>query len=309
MKPIAMVAFGVLAFPVFAGVARADTLDVGGGVALWYTIQGQGKGAPIVVVHGGPGMDSGSLRGDLVALEAKHRLLYYDQRGGGRSSLPADTKTLSIDHHVDDLEALRKHLGVDKVVLIGHSFGPAIIARYAIKYPGHVDRMVLLGPIPPRKGKFIEEYGATIEARLTEAQRQRSAELEKQYESGDVAAACREFWAINILPRLAKSVKASVVKSDFCTAPPEAIRYGMTKTSAATFGSLGDWDWTAELRKVKAPTLIVHGEEDAIPMAMVAEWASVLPNARLMKVPNAGHMPYAEQPGLVFPAIEKFLAQ
>jgi proline iminopeptidase len=306
MKRIALAAFGALAFP---ALALADTLDVGDGVALWYTVKGQGDRPPIIVVHGGPGMDSGSLSGDLAPLEAKHRLLYYDQRGGGRSSLPADTKLLTIDRHVDDLEALRRHLGVEKVVLIGHSFGPAIIAGYAIKYPSHVDRMVLIGPIPPRKGKFVEEYGATIDARLTAAQRKRSAELEEQYESGDVVAACREYWAINIVPRLSKSVKPSVVKSDFCTAPPEAIRYGTTKTSATTFGSLGDWDWTANLRKVSAPTLIVHGEEDAIPMAMVAEWASALPNARLLKVSNAGHMPYAERPAVVFPAIETFLAQ
>ncbi len=309
MKRIVLAAFGALAFPAFAALVLADTLDVGDGVKVWYTIQGHGKGAPIIVVHGGPGMDSGSLSGDLVPLEAKHRLLYYDQRGGGRSSLPADTKLLTIDRHVDDLEALRRHLGADKVVLLGHSFGPAIIARYAIKYPSHVDRMVLIGPIPPRKGKFVEEYGATIDARLTDAQRKRSAELEKQYESADVVAACREFWVINIVPRLAKSVKPSVVKSDFCTAPPEAIRYGATKTSATTFESLGDWDWTADLRKVSAPTLIVHGEEDAIPMAMVAEWASALPHARLIKVSNAGHIPYAERPDVVFPEIETFLAR
>ena len=254
-------------------------------------------------------MDSGSLSGDLGPLEVKHRLLYYDQRGGGRSSLPAETKLLTIDRHVDDLEALRRHLGVDKVVLIGHSFGPAIIAGYAIKYPGHVDRMVLLGLIPPRKGRFVEEYGATMSSRLTDAQQKRSAELRKQYESGDVVAACREFWAINTVPRLSKSVKPSVVKSDFCTAPPEAIRYGTAKTNPTTFGSLGDWDWTADLKKVSAPALIIHGEEDAIPMAMVAEWASALPNARLVKVSNAAHFPYAERPDVVFPEIEKFLAQ
>lgn len=309
MKRVALAAFVALVSPAFASAAHADTLEVGDGVAIWYTIKGHGGAPPLVVVHGGPGMDSGTLSGDLTPLELKHRLLYYDQRGGGRSSLPADTKLLTIDRHVDDLEALRRHLGVDKVVLLGHSFGPAIIARYAIRHPAHVDRMILIGPIPPRKGKFAEEYGATIDARLTDAQRKRSAELEKQYESGDVVAACREFWAINIVPRLSKSVKPTVVKSDFCSAPPEAIRYGMAKTSPTTFESLGDWDWTAELRKVSAPALIVHGEEDAIPMAMVAEWASALPDARLVKVPNAGHVPYAERPEVVFPEIERFLSR
>src|SRR5438552_15478616 len=98
MKRIALVPFlFALAFAAFAAAAPADTLDVGDGVKVWYTIRGQGDGPPIIVVHGGPGMDSGSLSGDLGPLEAKHRLLYYDQRGGGRSSLPAETKLLTID--------------------------------------------------------------------------------------------------------------------------------------------------------------------------------------------------------------------
>jgi proline iminopeptidase len=79
------------------------------------------------------------------------------------------------------------------------------------------------------------------------------------------------------------------------------------KTNPATFSSLGDWDWTAALKKVTAPVLIIHGEEDAIPMSMVAEWATALPHARLMPVKDAAHFPHAERPSIVFPAIEKFL--
>jgi proline iminopeptidase len=284
-------------------------LHVSDNQTIWYTIKGHGNKPPIIVIHGGPGMDSGSLSGDLTPLEKDHRLVYYDQRGGGRSSLPPDTKLLTIDHHVDDLEALRRHLGIDKMVIIAHSFGPAIAAQYAIKYPEHIDRMIFLGPIPPRKGKFFEEFGAAMKERLTDDQRKRSAELQKKYDTADVVEACREFWAINTPPRLAKSQPASVVKSDFCTAPPEAIRYGSEKTNPTTFRSLGDWDWTKDLKRVTAPVLIIHGEEDAIPMSMVAEWATALPNARLVKVPNAAHFAYAERPDVVFPLIEQFLRQ
>ena len=108
-------------------------------------------------------------------------------------------------------------------------------------------------------------------------------------------------------PRLGKSTPASAVKSDLCTAPPEAIRYGMTKTNPATFGSLGDWNWTADLAKVTAPVLIIHGEEDAIPMAMVNAWATALPHARILRLPKTAHFPHAERPEKVFPAIEEFL--
>ena len=275
-------------------------------VNLWYTEVG--KGSPIVVIHGGPGMDHASLAADLEPLTRAHRVIYYDQRGGGRSTLPSDPALLTIDHHVQDLEALRRHLGLEKMTILAHSFGPAIAALYAIKYPEHVERMIFLGPIPPRKGTFFEEFGATMEKRLTPEQQKRGEELQKAFEtSKDVAAVCREYWSIMTPPRVAKALPASVVKSNLCTASPEAIRYGMTITNPKTFGSLGDWNWTKDLARVKAPVLIIHGQEDAIPMAMVAEWVKALPNSRLMRVRNAAHFPHAEQPEVVFPAIEKFL--
>jgi proline iminopeptidase len=290
------------AAPAFAD----DFVDAGEGVRLWYAENG--KGSPVIIIHGGPGMDHLSLAADLAPLEQHHRVIYYDQRGGGRSTLPADPALLTIDHHVQDLEALRLHLGLERVTLVAHSFGPAIAALYAIRYPEHVERMVFLAPIPPRKGKFFEEFGASLGKRLTDEQRKRAAELQSGFEtSTDVAALCREYWSIMTPPRLGHSMPVTVVKSDLCAAPPEAIRFGLMKTNPATFGSLGDWNWTADLARVHAPTLIIHGQEDAIPMAMVSEWVTALPNARILRLPHTAHFPHAEQPKVVFPAIETFL--
>lgn len=277
-------------------------VDAGDGVKLWYAERG--KGTPIIVIHGGPGMDHSSVAADLVPLEKKHRVIYYDQRGGGLSTLPADTAVLTIDHHVRDLEALRKHLGLEKVTLLAHSFGPAIAALYAIRYPEHVDRMIFLGPIPPRRGTFAAEYGVNLRKRLTDAEMKRAEEL--SFDSDQVVAVCREYWKIMTPPRVAKSLSPSLVKSDLCAAPAEALRYGMTKTNDATFSSLGDWNWLAELAKVRVPVLIIHGEEDAIPLAMVREWTA-MPNARLLPLKETAHFPHAERPSIVFPAIEKFL--
>src|SRR6185436_1195105 len=97
---------------------------------------------------------------------------------------------------------------------------------------------------------------------------------------------CREYWSIMTPPRVSASLSATVVKSDLCTAPAEALRYGTTKTNPTTFGSLGDWNWTEQLRNVTAPTLIIHGEEDAIPMSMVTAWTTSLPHAQLIRVKN-----------------------
>lgn len=283
--------------------AYADFANAGDGVRIWYTERG--KGSPVIVIHGGPGMDHLTLAADLVPLEQRHRVIYYDQRGGGRSTLAADNALLTIDHHLADLEALRTHLGLKKVTLLAHSFGPAVAALYAIRHPDRVERMIFLGPIPPRKGAFFEEYGSRLMARLTPEERTRAEAL--SFESDNTAEVCREYWKLMTPPRVARSLPATVVKADLCGGSPEAIRYGMTRTNPATFGSLGDWNWTAELARLRVPTLIVHGDEDAIPMAMAGEWVTAMPNALILRLRETGHFPHAERPDLVFPAIETFL--
>jgi proline iminopeptidase len=282
---------------------RITTAD---GVELF--VRTAGDGSPIVVIHGGPGLDHGSVAADLMPLAERHRLIFYDQRGGGRSSLP-DPALLTLDHHVRDLETLRISLGLERMTLLAHSFGPAIAARYAIAYPARVERMVFLGPIPPMKGSFFEDYSATMNGRLSEADRARLAELVKVFEGaeGDPVAACRDYWTIAVPPRLAAGRSPSLVKSDLCTASAEAIRFGMTKTNSAGFLSMGDWDWTGELATVAAPTLIIHGDEDAIPLSLVGGWNRALPDSRMVVLEKTGHFPHVEKPEIVFAAIEQFL--
>jgi proline iminopeptidase len=175
-----------------------------------------------------------------------------------------------------------------------------------VQHPDRVERMIFLGPIPPRKGTFFEEYASRLNARLTDTQRARAEAL--SFESENVKDVCREYWQLMTPPRVAKSLPVSVVKSDFCDAPAAALRYGMTKTNAATFGSLGEWNWTGALAGLRVPVLIIHGEEDAIPMTMVNEWTTALPNTRIIRLEATGHFPHAERPEAVFPAIETFLS-
>lgn len=298
----------ILAVLFFSGCASAapQFIESNDGVKIY--VRSIGRGSPIVVIHGGPGLDQGSLLNDLRPLSGTYRLIFYDQRGGGRSTLP-DPSRLSIDDHVADLEALRVKLGLARLTILAHSFGPAIAAKYAIAHPEHVERMIFLGPIPPRKGTFFEDYGAELGRRLTPAQLARLTELSKVFEGseGDAIAACREYWTIGLRPRLANGSDPSAVKSDLCTASDEAIRFGMARTNPATFGSLEEWNWNAELARVTAPVLIIHGEEDAIPAASVREWSTSLPNGRMLLLPGTGHFPHAEKPDIVFPAIGEFL--
>ncbi|HEX3479257.1 MAG TPA: alpha/beta hydrolase [Kofleriaceae bacterium] len=280
----------------------------GDGAALFYRSVGSGPDV-LVMIHGGPGMDMGYMVPDFAPLAEHHRLVFYDQRGGGRSEhLRDDPSLFTMAHHVADLEALRVRFGLSRMTLVAHSFGPAIAAAYAIAHPDRVARMIFLGPLPPRQGELWKRYGATLEGRLTEAERAEMARLEDAMVHGpDPVAACRAYWAIGVKPRVAGPELVSRVTGDFCSAGADAIRAGYGIAGPHTTESLGNWDFRPDLARVTAPTLIVHGEADAIPMDLVEEWTTALPHARLIKVPGASHFPYVERPDLVWPAIEDFL--
>ena len=275
-------------------------------IRLYYRIMGRGEDT-LVIVHGGPGMDSEYMIADFEPLAEKFRLLFYDQRGGGRSTLPEDTSRLHMADHITDLEALRQHFGFEKLNIVAHSFGPALAASYAMTHPGRVERMVFLGPIPPMRENFWERFGDAVNRRLTpREQKELGVQYNAMIEGPDTKEACRKFWEIALKPRLAAGRKVSIIKGDCCAASPEAIRYGMGITNAVTVASMGDWDYRPELPLVRVPTLILHGEEEAIPMDMVEEWVKAMPNARLIKVPRAAHFPYVERPDVVWPAVEAF---
>jgi proline iminopeptidase len=280
---------------------------------LYYRVMGRGPDT-IIAIHGGPGLDLESIANDFAVLAAKHTVIFYDQRGGGKSTLPKDTSTLVAARQVQDLEELRRHFRVARVTLVAHSYGPLLAASYALAHPDRVKRMVFFGPVPPRQGDFWQRFSKSLGARLDNDQRAKMSEAAKRMidpvlSEAENRQACRDYWAIGLRPRLAEPEKtASLVKSDLCATDVAGIRYGNRTGNRVIMGSYGDWDLRAKLRTLTVPTLVVHGEEESIPMDLVEEWVTSMPNAKLMKVPRAAHFTYAERPELVWPAVERFLA-
>jgi pimeloyl-ACP methyl ester carboxylesterase len=129
--------------------------------------------------------------------------------------------------------------------------------------------------------------------------------------SGDaVRQACRDYWAIGMLPRLAEPARTlPMIRSDLCATNPDGIRYGTRVGNRVILASYGDWDLRPRLRSLDIPLLVVHGEAESIPMDLVEEWVTSMPpgRARLFKVPRAAHFTYAERPEIVWPEVEKFL--
>jgi proline iminopeptidase len=277
---------------------------------LFYRLVGRGPDT-LIAIHGGPGVDLESIAADFAPLTARHAVLFYDQRGAGRSELPADTTRLFAARQVQDLDEVRRHFGLKRVTLVAHSYGPLLAASYALAHPEAVRRLVFFGPVPPRRGDFWQRFGKAMGERLDSTSSARLADAGRRLAdpAADTRQACRDLWAIALRPRLAEPERTQrLIKSDLCASDPAGIRYGLGTTNRVVMGSFGDWDLRERLRHLETPTLVVHGEDEAIPMDLVQEWVTSLPHATLIKVPRAAHFTYVERPELVWPAVERFLA-
>ena len=281
------------------------------GVQLHYKLQGTGQ-EPLIVLHGGPGLSSAYLAPDLGLLARDHALIFYDQRGAGRSTVLTDSTRLRIADHLRDLEAVRQHFGLERVTLLGHSWGAALAAFYARAHPDRVARLILVDPVPARRTPWMQQFGRNLRGWMDSATAARFAELaQARREASDPVAACQAYWAVFIHGYFSDPRDATLparMRGDVCSDPPEAIRNGGL-VSASVLGPFGDWDWREDFRDVQVPVLVIHGDKDPIPAASAAEWQAAFPKATLVLVKSAGHFPYVEQPEAFLRAVDSFLRQ
>src|SRR5688500_17261625 len=145
------------------------------GVRLFYRKVGTDN-STVVFLHGGPGLGIGDGGYDMEPLARGRALLMFDQRGSGRSEVVTDPKLLTVEYQVRDLEAFRNHFGLERMTLIGLSWGTGLATFYAAAHPERVERLLLVSPMPPAKIPFWAQRVARINsligpasvARLTE---------------------------------------------------------------------------------------------------------------------------------------------
>ena len=302
-----LVVVGSVALPQ-ASAQKVDTegyVNAGNGVRLFYRLVGT-DGEPVVLIHGGPGFTSDYLADDIAPMARNHALFVYDQRGIGKSTLVSDSAALAAQRYVEDLEAIRKHLRLERLTLLGHSWGAAPAALYAMQYPQRVRRMILVGTIPLRGSELTAAF-QKLAAGRDSVTRNRMTELSRirQSNPSDLTA-CQEYYRLWFTPFFAARSAPSSMKGDVCAGSSASLN-NKSNVNQFTFPSLGDWDWTTSLRNVTAPTLIIHGELDPLPIESARKWAAALPNARLLELKGIGHFPYVEAPDAFFAAVDRFL--
>lgn len=263
-------------------------------------IREEGKGFPLLLMHGGLGADHSTLL-SLLPLAKEYRLIFYDHRCNGRS-MGADLATMEWANLTADAEAIRRHFGIDRWAILGHSFGGMVALEYAIRYPTNLTHLALLDTggdsVWVRERAAVELQGRGFNRLIV-------ATAEKFYRGQIVPS---EFMkSMFILGRTYYSHPTAflMLKEAFhglrIHANPEACIYGFKEL-------LSGWTVMDKLTQIKAHTLIVAGTDDfQFPPAHQKQLQAGILGAELLLLAGAGHNAHIEQPGNVVKLIRQFL--
>ena len=213
----------------------------------------------------------------LAPLSQGRTLLFYDPRSRGRSSTVSESRQLSLEADVEDLESVRRYFGADRISLLGSSYHAAITASYAIENPDRVDRMVLACPITPRiPGEWAQELPSPeiliVPPGVPRLEALRKAEIDRT----DPVAFCRAWFAQFLLPAQI-SEPAAIERfplADIASFPNEWPQHTMPLYFRDIVPKMGRWDFRPQLSRLKSPLLVIQRTDDLVPVQASEEWAA-----------------------------------
>jgi proline iminopeptidase len=273
-------------------------------VPLYWAEYGDPAAPPVLLLHGGPGASHDYLLPQMLALAGEHRVVCYDQRGGGRSRHDDDRAAIGWRDQVTDVERVALELEATPLSIVGYSWGGLLAMLYAVEAAeGRITTapasLALIDPAPATRAwrdAFEQEFArrqagpavAALRAELQasglkehdpEAFRQRSFELSVAGYFADPRRA-RDLTPFRVTGRVQQSI----------------------------WQSLGGYDILPALGAVQVPAVVLHGREDPIPLASSEAAARAL-GTECVVLQDCGHVPYVEQPDQLFPPLLAFLRQ
>jgi proline iminopeptidase len=272
------------------------------GVRLYFECTGAGERL-LLVPNGPPFLEQ------LQPLATTRRVVAFDARNRGRSDRVTDEARLAreLDFEVEDIDAVRRHFGAEDVDVLGHSYVGLVAILYAMRFRRRVGRVIQIAPVGP-DGSATYPIDRADDSAVRQDVLGRLAAFAAQAPA-DGEARCRGFW--DVLRPLYVVDPADVSKLDgFERCALESERHAFEVVARRILPALSALTLRAEdLAAVRSPVLTIHGRRDrSAPYTGGREWARLLPNARLVSVEDAGHMPWIESPDAVLGAVAAFLA-
>jgi len=266
------------------------------GVPLFVKVIGEGY--PLVLMHGGPGLDHTSL----LALQPgkdQFSMVFYDHRGNGRSG--GEVESMTWENLTADADDLRQTLGFDQWVVLGHSFGGMVALEYAFRYPQSLSHLILMDTCGD--ARWVQNAPEVLAKRGYNAN---SVQAARRFFNGQMAP--KEFFPVTMKYARAYYYNSSlwrmiqnVVKGFDLKARPEAAIFGYSKL-------LPGWTVMDRLSEIKVPTLILAGRDDFLfPPEHQVALADGIADAQLEIIERAGHEAPSEKPDEVLQAVRKFI--
>jgi proline iminopeptidase len=269
-----------------------------------------GRGLPIVVVHGGPDFDHEYLLPDLDRLAAQFHLVYYDQRGRGRS-FSGQVDGITMASETDDLDRVREWTNHASTALLGHSWGALLALEYTIRHPERVSHLILVNPAPASHRDMLIFRRCVADSRTPEQAAGLAAlRDDAAYKAGDIAADAEyhrlHFGGTVSRPEVLDQVIARL-RRGFTSQGLVAARRIEDALYAETW-TREDYDLIPALRALRIPTLMIRGDRDFVPLEVARRIASAMSGSHLMDLRDCGHFAYIERPDLVGAATAELLA-
>ena len=271
-------------------------------VPLYWVEYGEPDAPPLLLLHGGPGASHDYLLPQMLELARDHRLLCYDQRGGGRSRHDDDRSPITWQDQVADVGRVALELGAAPLDLVGYSWGGLLALLYAVEATAGrtAPRPVRLSLIDP--------------APVTRAFRDAFEQEFTRRQAGPAVAALREELAGSGLkerdPDAYRQRQFEVSVAGYFADPRRAhdlTPFRVTgRVQQSIWNSLGDFDLLPALRDIHVPAFVVHGRQDPIPLASSHAVAQAL-GATILVLEDCGHVPYVERAADLFPPLHVFL--
>ena len=263
-----------------------------------------GKGEPLIVLHGGPGFDHQGLMPYIGNLGKYCKVVLYDQRGSGMSTGPVDAASINVDRFVEDIEIIRKQLGVEKINLSGISWGGMLALFYGVKYPDKLNSLVLFSTAASAE-MFLKFFPALKKKRTKE-----DSELIEGIKNSDgfkdnEPKVLEEFFSIFCKAYFADQSLASKIDV--------TINENTAKNHWAIdnfiMASIGNFDLHNQLNVIDCPTLIMHGRQDPMPLEAAVQINENIPNSELVVFENSGHFIFIEEEEKFNSTVSDFLSK
>jgi L-proline amide hydrolase len=276
------------------------------GHRTWYrSVGGEGRGDPLLTVHGGPGATHAVLQPLETLAESGRRVVFYDQHGCGRSDRPDGTVSWSISLFLDELATVRQELGLERLHVLGHSWGGMLAIEHLLAGADGV-RSLVLASSPVSMRQWVQE-ARRLRRRLPEDVR-RTLELHElgvREPNADYAGALREYRRRHVcrLDPWPSCVEAMLRHGDESAAL--AAMYGPDRFHVT--GSLRGWDVVDRLPRLRLPVLITSGRYDEATPPIARTAYRRIPGARWELFGQSAHLPHLEEPEAYVAAVERFL--